>query len=296
MKALFVHAHFDDYEFTAAGTFALWQRQLRDDFQGRVLVCTDGKAGHHRLSREETGRVRLAEQEESARIGGYEFQHLHLPDGTIPRETSLRHTPTLLAALWRAIREFEPDYLFCPPLPVDPLAGVHLDHSDVAQAIRDVAYLINVPHAYTPEYPDEPADARSCKVPVILTVFDSYLAGAYAFDLAVDIEPVFEQVARMSWCHQSQIREWLPWVGRHQMNAPESPAEWSSELRTRFERENVRLGLSRQPLTEVFTVTAWGESPSVDRLLAEFPGLIPNPEREARLRLRFPEIPGDEPV
>ena len=25
-----------------------------------------------------------------------------------------------LAALWQAIREFEPDYLFCPPVPADP--------------------------------------------------------------------------------------------------------------------------------------------------------------------------------
>ena len=25
MKALFLHAHYDDYEFTAAGTFELWQ-------------------------------------------------------------------------------------------------------------------------------------------------------------------------------------------------------------------------------------------------------------------------------
>jgi LmbE family N-acetylglucosaminyl deacetylase len=292
MKALFIHAHFDDYEFTAAGTFTLWQQQLGKGFRGRVVVCTDGKAGHHRLSREETGRVRLAEQEESARIGGYEFQHLRLPNGAVPRETCLRHTPMLLPALWKAIRDFEPDYLFCPPLPVDPMAGVHLDHSDVAQAIRDVAYLINVPHAYTPEYPDEPAEARPCKVPVILTVFDSYMAGANAFDLAVDIEPVFDQVARMSWCHQSQIREWLPWVGRHQMNPPADPTAWSGELRARFERENLRLGLPGRPLTEVFTVTAWGEAPSVDRLLQDFPGLIPHAGREARLRRRFQDAAG----
>lgn len=289
MKALFIHAHFDDYEFTAAGTFALWHRQLGDDFRGRVVVCTDGKAGHHQLTREETGRVRLAEQEESAQVGGYEFQHLRLPDGRVPRETFLRHTPTLLAALWKAIREFEPDYLFGPPIPTDPLAGVHLDHSDLAQAIRDVAYLINVPHAYTPEYPESEATAKPCKTPVILTVFDPYMAGANAFDLAVNIELVFEQVARMSWSHQSQIREWLPWVGRHELKPPANLEEWHNELRARFERENASLGLPRGPATEVFTVTSWGERPSVDRLLQDFPNLIHDAEREARLRQRFPE-------
>ena len=292
MKALFIHAHFDDYEFTAAGLFALWREQLGDAFHGRVIVCTDGKAGHHRLSREETGRVRLAEQEESARIGGYDFQHLHLPDGQVPRETFLRHTPLLLAALWKAIRDFEPDYLFCPPLPTDPLAGVHVDHSDLAHAIRDVAYLINVPHAYTPEYPDGETGAKPCKVPVILTVFDAYMAGANAFDLAVNIEPVFERVARMSWSHQSQIREWLPWVGRHELKPAADLAGWNGELRARFERENHSLGLPRNPLAEVFTVTSWGERSSVDRLWQDFPNLIHDDERAARLRQRFPDPTG----
>jgi LmbE family N-acetylglucosaminyl deacetylase len=81
MKVLFIHAHFDDFEFTAAGTFELWRRKFGKDFRGRVLVCTDGKAGHQFRSREETGRMRLAEQEASARIGRYEFELLRLPNG-----------------------------------------------------------------------------------------------------------------------------------------------------------------------------------------------------------------------
>ena len=80
MKALFIHAHFDDYEFTAAGTFELWRRKWGKDFRGRVLVCTDGKAGHHARTREETGRIRLQEQHASARVGGYEFELLRLPN------------------------------------------------------------------------------------------------------------------------------------------------------------------------------------------------------------------------
>jgi LmbE family N-acetylglucosaminyl deacetylase len=128
MKVLFVHAHYDDYEFTAAGTFELWRRRLGAEFQGRVLVCTDGEAGHHFRSRAETGKVRLAEQEESARLGGYEFALLRLPNGQVPREACLQVSTELLAALWKAIRDFEPDYLFCPPLGSDPLAGIHNDH------------------------------------------------------------------------------------------------------------------------------------------------------------------------
>lgn len=290
MKALFLHAHFDDYEFTAAGTFELWRRHLGRDFTSRVIVCTDGRAGHHCRTREETGRLRLEEQQASAVLGQYEFQMLRFPDGSVPREACLRVTTDLLAALWQAIREFEPDYLFCPPLPSDPLAGVHVDHVAIAQAVREVAYMINVPHAFTPEYPTDETRSRPCQVPVILATYDTYQSGANAFDLAVEVEPVFDLIARLTWCHQSQIREWLPWVGRHAMAPPDDFAGWSRILRERKERENRELGLPPRPAAEVFTVTGWGECPDIDRLLQDFPSLIRDDGREQRLRRRFERL------
>ena len=74
MRILHVHAHFDDFEFVAAGTFEMWRRELgprQDQLRARVIVCTDGKAGHHFRTREETFDVRLREQQESARVGGW---------------------------------------------------------------------------------------------------------------------------------------------------------------------------------------------------------------------------------
>ena len=128
MKIMCVHAHCDDFEFVAAGTFEVWRRQLGADLRARVVVCTDGQAGHHFRTREETGRVRLEEQRASAKLGKYEFVPLCLPNGRRPREACLQVTVELLAALWKAIRDFEPDYLFCPPVPSSPLAGIHVDH------------------------------------------------------------------------------------------------------------------------------------------------------------------------
>ncbi|WP_035615849.1 PIG-L family deacetylase [Haloferula sp. BvORR071] len=275
MKAMFVHAHYDDYEFTAAGTFELW-RQRDADFRGRVVVCTDGCAGHHFHTREETGRIRLAEQVESARLGGYEFKPLRLPNGMIPREACLQGTLELYAALWRAVRDFEPDYLFCPPLATDPLVGIHNDHQTVAEAVRRVAYMINVPHAFTPEYPEDETASVPCKVPVIVNVHDSYMSGANACDLAVDVEEVFDTVARLAWCHQSQIREWLPWVGRHHLSPPADLEEWSAALRERFERKNRELGLPGGRATEVFRITAWGAVPTLEDILRDFPPLLEN--------------------
>ena len=162
----------------------------------------------------------------------------------MPREASLFATTELLAALWKAIRDFEPDYLFCPPLPRDPLAGVHVDHVTLADAVRKVAYLINVPHAFTPEYPADETQSNFCKTPVVLNVYDPYTAGVNSHDLAIDIKTVFPRVCEMSWCHQSQIMEWLPWVGRHDMKAPASLEDWSEILSYRLRKRNREMGLN----------------------------------------------------
>src|SRR3954470_22578966 len=267
LKALCLHAHFDDYEFVAGGTFEMWRRKLGEDFRGRVFVCTDGKAGHHFRTREETMKIRMQEQRKSAEVGQYECDVLRLPNGQVPREACLQITTDFLAAMWKAIRDFEPDYIFCPPLPNDPLAGIHNDHVTVADAVRRVAYMINVPHAFTPEYPADETKPQLCKVPVILNVYDGYMAGANALDIAVDIEEGFSKVCEMSWCHQSQIAEWLPWVGRHDMAPPKSLSDWSMALRQRFETRQRKLGVESPRLFEFFNVTAWGTVPSYEQIL-----------------------------
>jgi LmbE family N-acetylglucosaminyl deacetylase len=287
MKALYIHAHYDDYEFTAAGTLDRWRQKLGSGFQSRILICTDGAAGHHSRTREETRRVRFAEQQASAQLGGYEFEVLTLPDGTVPREGGLLVSPPLLAALWKAIRDFEPDYLLCPPLAADPLAGIHPDHETVAEAVRRTAYMVNVPHAFTPEYPADETRSKPCKTPVILQVYDPYMSGANAFDFAVDIEEDFPLVAQMSWCHQSQIREWLPWVGRHDLAPPSSLSEWTGVLRGRYERRNRELGIASSCMVEVFRVTAWGVVPTIEQLAADLPEWLPEHSHLDNLRRRL---------
>jgi len=287
MKILCIHAHFDDFEFVAAGTFELWRRKLGTALRSRVIVCTDGKAGHQFRTREETGRIRLREQQASAEIGGYELEQLRLPDGQIPREACLQVSIPLLASLWKAIREFEPDYLFCPPVPTDPLTGIHVDHVAVAEAVRRVAYMINVPHAFTPEYPADETVSKPCKVPVIINVYDGYMAGANTHDLAVDVDEAFPKICEMTWCHQSQISEWLPWVGRHDMQAPSTLPGWYEALRSRFNRKNREMGIPSDRALEFFTVTSWGAVPSYEQLLKDFPNIVPEASSLGRLKSRL---------
>ncbi|MFT4689852.1 MAG: PIG-L deacetylase family protein [Verrucomicrobiia bacterium] len=287
MKILFIHAHFDDYEFTAGGTFELLRRKLGDSFQAKVLICTDGRAGHHFRTREETGPARLAEQAASAEEGGYEFEALKLPNGQIPREACLRVTTDLLAALWKSIRDFEPDYIFCPPVVTDPLAGMHVDHVAVAQAVREVAYMINVPHAFIEEYPADETKSEPCKIPVIINTYDTYQFGQHAHDLAINVEEAFDTIAKMSWCHESQVKEWLPWVGRHKMPVPESFEHWKTILRERCDLENRQFGFKTKHAVEVFAVTAWGAVPTYEQILSDFPSIVPKYSHLKKLRLRL---------
>jgi hypothetical protein len=103
----------------------------------------------------------------------------------------------------------------------------------------------------------------------------------------VDTEEAFEKVSQMTWCHQSQIAEWLPWVGRHAMQPPATIETWSRTLRARFDRQNRELGMNTRRAMEVFTVTAWGEVPTVERLLADFPNVVLEASHLERLRERL---------
>jgi LmbE family N-acetylglucosaminyl deacetylase len=287
MKILCAHAHFDDFELLASGLFEVWRRKELENFCARVIVCTDGKAGHHFRTRQETGLVRLAEQEASARVGQYEFEPLTLADGKMPREACLQVSTALLAALWKSIRAFQPDYLFAPPVANDPLAGIHNDHVTVAEGIRKVAYMINVPHAFTPEYPADETKSEPVKTPVIINVHDSYMSGENSFDLAVDVEDAFDVMAQESFCHQSQIAEWIPWVGRHDIAPPKNLIEWREILRRRCLRRNREMGITSNRIFEFYTVTAWGAVPLVEDLLRDVPNIVTEFSRLDALQKRL---------
>ena len=174
----------------------------------------------------------------------------------------------------------------------DPLAGIHNDHETVAEAVRRVAYMINVPHAFTPEYPADETKPVSCKVPVILNAYDPYMFGSNTQDLVVDVEDAFDLIAEMTWCHQSQIKEWLPWVGRHDMEPPEDLNAWKTILRRRFDKQNLEMGLEPGRAVEMFSVTAWGEIPDYDQLLKDLPGLLPEASNLKPLRKRLQKWKG----
>ena len=65
--------------------------------------------------------------------------------------------------------------------------------------------------------------------------------------------------------------EWLPWVGRHQMGPPKNKEDWAQTLRARFQRQNREVGIDSPHAHEVFTISAWGEVPSLEQIVSDFP-------------------------
>lgn len=293
MKILCIHAHFDDFEFACAGLFLHWKKTRTaagKSTVGKILVCTDGAAGHHFRSREETFKIRQEEQAKAAAIGEFEWELLRDPDGNSFREGCIETNRVFLASLWKSIRDYKPDYIVCPPIPRDPRVGVHVDHLQVAEGVRRVAYLINVPHAFSPEFPElseNNNEPEYIETPVIFTAYDSYMGAEDSHDLEFDISPYMDTIAEMAFCHQSQISEWLPWVGRHSMQAPQTLDSWKSQLWDRFMDRNRSAGIVSDHPKEVISVTAWGIVPDYQRLIKDLPPFEPRAESELLNRLKI---------
>ena len=71
------------------------------------------------------------------------------------------------------------------------------------------------------------------------------------------------------------------------MDAPRNLEEWSKMLRARFERNNRELGIRADTPIEVFTVTAWGEVPDYDQIMADFPNVLHEASNLALLKQRL---------
>ena len=263
LRVMSIMAHQDDFEFNLGGTFALLRRRYGDGVRLKILCTTRGASGHHEMSLEETFRRREAEARESAAKIGAEYECLRQLDGSYVHVQAMIDR-NFLGGLWNAIRDFEPDAIFCPPVADDPLAGVHIDHLHTAQAVRLVAYQLLVPHAYpTMSGPPKQRIAR----PVVINVHDPYLSTT-RFDAAVDVSEVFDEKTEMALCHRSQVFEWLPWVGGED---PPDPEVWRETFIDRMRARVASYDHEGEGAYEFFRFTRWGRPVSPEDAERLFP-------------------------
>lgn len=257
-----IMAHQDDFEFNAGGLFAKLCKIHGDQVELKILTTTRGASGHHQMSLEETFRRREQEAKNSAAIIGAEYECLACLDGNhLPGQVFIDRN--FLGGLWNAIRDFEPDYIFCPPIISNPLAGIHIDHYNTAWAVRMVAYQLTVPHAY-PTMNGSPRMRTT--YPVIINVDDTY-ACEQMYDFSVDISEVYESKVKMALCHESQIFEWLPWNSGSETNI--TCEQFKDNFKKRHTLVNERYGNDNNSLREYFRFTSWGKKTDKEKALSE---------------------------
>lgn len=190
---LVIGAHPDDADFHAGGTAALWvQHQIPVTF----VSMTDGAAGHQTLSGGPLAQRRRAEAEAAGKLLGIDYLILDYPDG------GLEPTREARRAILRLIRERAPR-LVLTHRPND----YHPDHRYTAQIVQDAAYLVAVPAL-------EPAVPALSQNPIFGYTSDSFTRPyPFAPDVVVAVDSVREMIADLLHCHESQVYEWLPWIG-----------------------------------------------------------------------------------
>jgi LmbE family N-acetylglucosaminyl deacetylase len=198
-RAMAIHAHPDDQEFTIAGTLAKW---ARSGSQIVSVVITSGDAGSNdpRMradSRPALARLRETEQLAACRVLGVNRTiFLHYPDGELVADLGLRRTLT------RIIREVKPEVVLCG----DPTAQFygnsyvnHPDHRAAAQAACDAVFPSAGTRLIFPELLEEGLEPHNVR--------KLFLHGVDKPDTWIDIGETIELKIAALKEHKSQVGE-----------------------------------------------------------------------------------------
>ena len=210
-RILAIGAHPDDCDVKVGGCAVLWAKA---GCAVQFVSVTNGDAGHHKMSGEELVKRRTAEAQAAGRVARIEYLVMDNPDGQLIPGLEERNKLMCL------IREFRPD-LILTHRPND----YHPDHRYTSQLVQDCSFLVGVPNVC----PEAPV-MRS--MPVIAYFTDHFQKPLpFKPDVAVDIGAVIETKIEMLHCHESQVYEWLPWVGQLEGEMPEDPEARRAKLR-----------------------------------------------------------------
>jgi LmbE family N-acetylglucosaminyl deacetylase len=211
-RAMSIHAHPDDQEFTVGGTLAKWARAGCEI----VTVCiTQGGAGSNKytpldMTREALVSIREDEQREACRILGVkETIFLAYEDGMLEPSIAMRRDLT------RLIRRHRPEVVLTGDPTVRFYGTTYMNHPDHRVA-ADVALDAVFPSAGTrlifPELLAEGLEPHEVR--------QVYIHGAERPDTYVDIGGTLDVKLAALRAHKSQMGEWDP---------AEMIAQWAAE-------------------------------------------------------------------
>ena len=258
-------AHPDDAEFRAGGTGAKWAKL---GHEVKLVSVTNGDIGHWNMAGGALAQRRTAESQAAAKRLGVASQVLDIHDGELEPNLENRRTFTRLIRRWNAdivIGHRPNDY--------------HPDHRAAAQLVQDASYLIGVPLIC----PDTPIPKSR---PVILLTHDYFRKPcAFSPDIALAIDDVATEKARLIACHESQFFEWLPYDREELGKVPVSPEARLKWLKVHYLAVNkdqaytCRILLKKRygaksakiKYAETFEVSEYGRQPGAEELYRLLP-------------------------
>ncbi|CAN5660651.1 hypothetical protein BH10BAC2_BH10BAC2_01740 [soil metagenome] len=261
---IMIGAHPDDCE-DAAGTAALF---VQMGYAVKFVSVTNGDAGHQSMKGEELAKRRYAETQETAKRLGITYHVLNNHDGLL--------MPTLEVRLQviKEIREWNADIVIAPR-PND----YHPDHRYTGVLIQDAAYMVAVPNIS----PETPALKKN---PVFLYYPDRFQKpNPFRPDIAVDITSVFDKKVAAYDAHESQMYEWLPWIGHYESEVPATKKDrvaWlakrlsepvSTAVRSSLEKWYGKNKAVQATHAEAFEICEYGAQPTDQEIKRLFPML-----------------------
>jgi LmbE family N-acetylglucosaminyl deacetylase len=265
LRIIMIGAHPDDCDMDGGGTAILFAKM---GYAVKFVSVTNGDAGHQSMGGGMLAKRRIDEAHEAGKRFGVEYDVLDNHDGEL--------LPTLAVRLQiiRKIREWNADVVMAPR-PND----YHPDHRYTGVLVQDAAYLVAVPNVA----PDTPPLKKN---PVFLYFQDFFQRpNPFRPDIAVDITSVFDQKIHALDAHESQVYEWLPWIGGFLESVPQDKVQrekWlaanrvikiTPEVRASLEKWYGKDRAAKIMHAEAFEICEYGTQPTEADLRRLFPML-----------------------
>lgn len=206
-RILFISAHPDDADFSAAGTAVKW---LSQGATGAIVIATNGNKGTEdkNLTSDELAKLRHREQLAAGEVLGLEHTwFLDYPDAHLEVSQELKES------LVQIIRTYKPDVVFTfdPSMLYSISRGFinHPDHRAIGQAALDAVFPMARDFLTFPQH--HQAGIKPHKVT------DLFLYNFDGANFFVDITDTMEEKIRVLQAHESQfdlekdgarVREW----------------------------------------------------------------------------------------
>jgi LmbE family N-acetylglucosaminyl deacetylase len=265
IRIIMIGAHPDDCDEDGGGTAALFAQM---GYAVKFVSVTNGDAGHQALKGKELAKRRFAEAQESGKRLGVTYDVLDNHDGLLMPSLEVR------LEIIRKIREWNADVVIAPR-PND----YHPDHRYTGVLVQDAAYMVSVPNIA----PDVPALKKN---PVFLYYQDHFQRpNPFRPDVTVDITSVYDKKVSGLDAHESQMYEWLPWIGHYLDQVPKDKNEriqWLAKQRAGTITPEIKAALEKWygkdkaaqvKYAEAFEICEYGTQPNDEEIKRLFPML-----------------------